>query len=145
VNDRHLTIAALKRAVLQRCPGVDLLHHSDQGSTYASEDYQEVLAEHGITCSMSRRGEVLDNAAMEAWNSTFKFECGERFETNEIAETKAFDYIEVFYNRQRRPRPSATLARPSSRDGSRRGRQRSQTVHRTGSSPEGESRRQASA
>jgi transposase InsO family protein len=102
VNDRHLTIAALKRAVLQRCPGADLVHHSDQGSTYASEDYQDVLAAHGITCSMSRRGEVLDNAAMESWNSTFKFECGERFETNEIAEAKTFDYIEVFYNRQRR-------------------------------------------
>jgi putative transposase len=102
VNDRHLTIAALKRAVLQRCPGENLLHHSDQGSTYASEDYQDVLAAHGITCSMSRRGEVLDNAAMEAWNSTFKFECGERFESNDIAEAKTFDYIEVFYNRKRR-------------------------------------------
>jgi transposase InsO family protein len=102
VNDRHLTIAALKRAVLQRCPGADLVHHSDQGSTYASEDYQDVLAAHGITCSMSRRGEVLDNAAMESWNSTFKFECGERFDTNEIAEATTFDYIEVFYNRRRR-------------------------------------------
>jgi len=102
VNDRYLTLAALKRALVQRCPGLDLMHHSDQGSTYASEDYQDVLAAHGITCSMSRRGEVLDNAAMEAWNSTFKFECGERFETNEIAEAQAFDYIEVFYNRQRR-------------------------------------------
>ncbi len=102
VNDRHLTIAALKRAVLQRCPGTDLVHHSDQGSTYASEDYQDVLTAHGITCSMSRRGEVLDNAAMESWNSTFKAECGERFETNEEAESKTFDYIEVFYNRQRR-------------------------------------------
>jgi transposase InsO family protein len=102
VNDRHLTLAALKRAVLQRGPGADLIHHSDQGSTYASEDYQTVLAAHGITCSMSRRGEVLDNAAMEAWNSTFKFECGERFATNEIAATEVFDYVEVFYNRQRR-------------------------------------------
>jgi transposase InsO family protein len=70
VNDRHLTIAALKRALLQTRPGTDLLHHSDQGSTYASEDYQDILAERGITCSMSRTGEVLDNAAMEAWNST---------------------------------------------------------------------------
>lgn len=102
VNDRHLTIAALKRAILQRCPGADLLHHSDQGSTYASEDYQDILTAHGITCSMSRRGEVLDNAAMEAWNSTFKVECGERFETNEIADAKVFDYVEVFYNRERR-------------------------------------------
>jgi putative transposase len=102
VNDRHLTIAALKRAVVQRCPGTDLLHHSDQGGTYASEDYRKILADHGVVCSMSRRGNPYDNAAMEAWNSTFKFECGERFDTNEIAETKAFDYIEVFYNRQRR-------------------------------------------
>lgn len=102
VNDRHLTIAALKRAIMQRCPGVDLLHHSDQGSTYASEDYQDLLADYGITCSMSRRGEVLDNAAMESWNSTFKAECGEQFETHEEAEAKAFDFIEVFYNRQRR-------------------------------------------
>lgn len=102
VNDRHLTIAALKRAIIQRCPGVDLVHHSDQGSTYASEDYQDVLDLHGITCSMSRRGEVLDNAAMESWNSTFKFECGERFDTNEIANAMTSEYIEVFYNRQRR-------------------------------------------
>ena len=89
-------------AIRRRCPDGALLHLSDPGSAYASEDHQEVLAAHGITCSMSRRGEVLDNAAMEAWNSTFKFECGERFETNEIAEAKTFDYIEVFYNRQRR-------------------------------------------
>ncbi len=102
VNDRFLTLAALEKAIVQRCPGVDLLHHSDQGSTYAAEDYQKLLGAHGITCSMSRRGEVLDNAAMESWNSTFKMECGERFETNEIAGTMAFDYIEVFYNRQRR-------------------------------------------
>jgi putative transposase len=74
VNDRHLQLAALKRALVQRCPGMDLLHHSDQGSTYASEDYQDVLSAHGITCSMSRKGEVLDNAAMEAWSSNFKFE-----------------------------------------------------------------------
>lgn len=102
VNDRHLTLAALKRALIQRCPGTDLLHHSDQGSTYASEDYQDVLEKHGITCSMSRKGEVLDNAVMESWNSTFKVECGERFDTNEIAEARTFDFIEVFYNRQRR-------------------------------------------
>lgn len=102
VNDRFLTLAALEKAIVERCPSVDLLHHSDQGSTYAAEDYQKLLDDHGITCSMSRRGEVLDNAAMESWNSTFKMECGERFETNEVAATKTFDYIEVFYNRQRR-------------------------------------------
>jgi putative transposase len=102
VNDRHLTIAALEMAIKRRCPDVGLLHHSDQGCTYASEDYQKLLADRGIDCSMSRRGNPYDNAVMESWNSTFKFECGERFETNEIAEAKTFDYIEVFYNRQRR-------------------------------------------
>jgi transposase InsO family protein len=101
-NDRFLTMKALDMAIRRRCPDAGLLHHSDQGSTYASEDYQKVLTAHGITCSMSRRGNVHDNAAMESWNSTFKFECGERFETNEIASTKTFDYIEMFYNQQRR-------------------------------------------
>jgi len=59
VNERHLTIKALDMAVKRRGPSVGLLHHSDQGSTYASEDYQALLAAHGITCSMSRRGQLL--------------------------------------------------------------------------------------
>ncbi len=102
VNDRHLTIAALHQAVRRRCPGAGLLHHSDQGSTYASEDYQEVLRAHGITCSMSRRGNCHDNAAMESWFSTFKAELGETFESIRRGKDLAFDYIEVFYNQQRR-------------------------------------------
>ena len=101
-NDRYLTTAALDMAIKQRCPDAGLLHHSDQGCTYASEDYQKVLDAHGITCSMSRRGEVLDNATMESWNSTFKMECGERFATHEVAKEEAFDYIELFYNQERR-------------------------------------------
>jgi transposase InsO family protein len=101
-NDRFLTMSALDLAIRCRCPGAGLLHHSDQGSTYASEDYQRVLAAHGITCSMSRRGNVFDNAAMEAWNSTFKIECGERFESNSTAQEEVFDYIEGFYNPYRR-------------------------------------------
>ena len=101
VNDRHLTIVALEMAIKRRCPGVGLLHHSDQGCTYASEDYQKVLAERGIVCSMSRRGNPYDNAVMEAWNSTFKVECGERFLNNEVARNEAFDFIEVFYNQKR--------------------------------------------
>jgi transposase InsO family protein len=72
-NDRYLTMAALDMAIKQRCPKAGLLHHSDQGCTPASEDYQKVLDAHGITCSMSRRGEVLDNATMESWNSTFRW------------------------------------------------------------------------
>jgi hypothetical protein len=77
---------------------VGLLHHSDQGCTYASEDYQELLAASGIACSMSRRGNPHDNAVMESWNSTFKMECGERFIHNDLARSETFDYIEVFYN-----------------------------------------------
>jgi putative transposase len=74
-----------------------------RAAEHRGQSHERAMAHtHGITCSMSRRGEVLDNAAMEARNSTFKFECGERFETNEIAEAKTFDYIEVFYNQQRR-------------------------------------------
>ena len=102
VNDRHLTMAALDMAIQRRCPDAGLLHHSDQGSTYASEDYQKILDAHSITCSMSRRGQVLDNAAMESWNSTFKMECSERFDSQEIARDECFDYIEMFYNGERR-------------------------------------------
>lgn len=101
VNDRHLTIKALDMALRRRCPGAGLLHHSDQGSTYASEDYQDVLEKHGITCSMSRRGNCLDNAAMESWNSTLKSELGEHFNSHADAREKVFDYVEVFYNQQR--------------------------------------------
>jgi transposase InsO family protein len=102
INDRHLTIAALDQALRRRCPGTDLLHHSDQGSTYASADYQKVLSTHGITCSMSRRGNCYDNAVMESWFSTFKAELGETFESIRRGKDLAFDYIEVFYNQQRR-------------------------------------------
>jgi putative transposase len=101
-NDRFLTMKALDTAIRRRCPDAGLLHHSDQGSTYASEDYQRVLSVHGITCSMSRRGNVFDNAAMESWNSTLKTELGERFETHGEAQDQLFDYIEVFYNQRRR-------------------------------------------
>ncbi len=102
VNDRHLTIRALEMAIRRRCPEAGLLHHSDQGSTYASEDYQDLLAAHGIACSMSRRGNCLDNAAMESWFSTVKFELGEDFESMHVAKEQLFDYVEVFYNQQRR-------------------------------------------
>ena len=102
VNDRHLAGAALHQALHRRCPEAGLLHHSDRGSTYASEYYQELLRDHGITCSMSRRGNCHDNAAMESWFSTFKAELGETFESIRRGKDLAFDYIEVFYNQQRR-------------------------------------------
>ena len=71
VNDRHLTLKALGMALKRRCPDAGLLHHSDQGCTYASEDYQRLLNTHGITCSMSRRGDCYDNAVMESFFSSF--------------------------------------------------------------------------
>jgi putative transposase len=72
VNVRHLTIKALEMALKRRAPDLGLLHHSDQGSTYASEDYPGVLAGADITRSMSRRGKRYDNAVMEAFFSTVK-------------------------------------------------------------------------
>ena len=102
VNDRHLTLRALDMAVKRRCPDPGLLHHSDQGCTYASEDYRTRLEQHGITCSMSRRGNCYDNAVIESWFSTVKSEEGDRFESYAHAKEALFDYIEVFYNQRRR-------------------------------------------
>jgi transposase InsO family protein len=102
VNDRHLTIAALEAALTRRCPEVGLLHHSDQGSTYASEDYQDVLEARGIVCSMSRRGNCHDNAVMESCFSTIKAELADRFDSCSEAKRELFEYIEVFYNQRRR-------------------------------------------
>jgi putative transposase len=102
VNDRHLTIKALDMALKRRCPDIGLLHHSDQGCTYASEDYQRILDAHGITCSMSRRGDCYDNAVMESFFSSVKSEVRDRFESCGEAKMELFDYIEVFYNQRRR-------------------------------------------
>ena len=81
VNDRHLAIKALEMALKRRCPEAGLLHHSDQGCTYASEDYQRLLDTRGITCSMSRRGDCYDNAVMESFFSTVKSELADRFDS----------------------------------------------------------------
>jgi len=102
INDRHLVLRALDSAVKRRCPGSGLMHHSDQGSPYASEDYQSVLEAQGITCSMSRRGNCYDNAVAESFFSTVKSELGDRFDSCGEAKMELFDYIEVFYNQKRR-------------------------------------------
>ena len=94
-----------RRAVLSRNhhqPAAGLLHHSDQGSPYASEDYRHLLEAHGMTSSMSRRGNCYDNAVIESWFSTVKHELGEHFESCGEAKMALFDYIEVFYNQRRR-------------------------------------------
>jgi putative transposase len=100
-NDRHLTIRALERALHRRRPAAGMLHHSDRGSTYASEDYQRLLTAHGLTCSMSRRGNCYDNAVIESFFSSLKTELADRFPTRETATATLFDYIEVFYNQHR--------------------------------------------
>ncbi len=102
VNDRHVTIKALEMALKRRCPEIGLLHHSDQGCTYASEDYQALLDARGIVCSMSRRGNCYDNAVMESFFSTVKTELADRFDSCGDAKMELFDYIEVFYNQRRR-------------------------------------------
>src|SRR3982074_3232401 len=102
VNDRHLALKALEIALKRRCPDAGLLHHSDQGCTSASEDYQRMLDAYGITCSMSRRGNCYDNAVMEAFFSTVKSEVADRFDSCGEAKTELFDFIEMFYNQRRR-------------------------------------------
>ena len=96
------TSAAFQPLTRERVPHAGLLHHSDQGSPYASEDYQDVLATRGITWSMSRRGNCYDNAVMESFFSTVKSELADRFESCGEAKMELFDYIEVFYNQRRR-------------------------------------------
>ena len=94
---------ALTMAWFRRRPAAALMHHSDRGSQYASHVFQAKLAEYGMTCSMSRRGNCWDNAPTESWFGSFKNErvYGEQFETREEVKAMAFDYIEVFYNRKR--------------------------------------------
>jgi transposase InsO family protein len=101
---RELTLDALDMALVQRRPGHGLLHHSDRGSQYASGDYQQALAAAGIVCSMSRRGNCWDNAVAESFFATVKVELAHdaRWETRAAARTALFEYIEVFYNGQRR-------------------------------------------
>jgi putative transposase len=102
VNDRQLTIKALDQALRRRGPSPGLLHHSDQGCTYASADYQRMLEARGLVCSMSRRGNCHDNAVAESFFSTLKSELADSFESFGEAKMELFDYIEVFYNQQRR-------------------------------------------
>ena len=97
-------VDALQMAIGARCPEAGLLAHSDRGSQYASEHYQRQLAQHGIRCSMSRRGNCWDNAPMESLFASLKKELvhHERYQTMAEAKASLFEFIEVFYNRERR-------------------------------------------
>lgn len=100
----QLVVDALMMAVWRRGKPVALLHHSDQGSQYTSAHFQQQLKEQGITCSMSRAGEVWDNSAMESFFSSLKTERTARkaYRSREQARSDVFDYIERFYNPMRR-------------------------------------------
>jgi transposase InsO family protein len=99
-----LTLTALRQALANRQPSPGLIHHSDRGKQYAAGDYQKLLRDHGAICSMSRKGDCWDNAPCESFFGTLKQELvyQERFDTRDEAKAKIFEYIEVFYNRQRR-------------------------------------------
>ena len=94
---------ALTMACFRKRPAVGLMHHSDRGSQYASHVFQDKLKAHGMTCSMSRKGNCWDNAPTESWFNSFKNERvhGIRYATHAEIKAVAFEYIEVFYNRKR--------------------------------------------
>ena len=102
--ERGLVIDALRMALLDRKPPEGLLHHSDRGSQYASNDYQQILNDYGITCSMSRKGNCYDNAVMESFFATLKQELIYRQPYRSRQDTKQdiFEYIQVWYNRKRK-------------------------------------------
>ena len=101
---QELASTALRDAVGRQRPPEGLIHHSDRGRQYASYAYQELLREYGITQSMSRSGNCYDNAFVESFFGTLKTELvhGERYHTRLEARLSIFEYVEVFYNRQRR-------------------------------------------
>jgi putative transposase len=100
----QLVTDALLMALWRRGKPDALLHHSDQGSQYTSEQFQRLLVDHGVICSMSRSGNVWDNAAMESFFSSLKTERAKRktYRTRDEAKADVFDYIERFYNPKRR-------------------------------------------
>jgi transposase InsO family protein len=103
-NDARLVQDALTMAIWKRGKIGSVIVHSDQGSTYASADYQRLLKDNTLLCSMSRKGECLDNAVAESFFGTLKTELvdHEDYRTKEDAKRSLFEYIEVFYNRRRR-------------------------------------------
>ena len=102
-RDEALVTDALHMALTWRLVTDDLIHHTDRGSQYTADDYRATLRTQGIHISMSGRGDPYDNAMMESFFSTLRAECTElqRFSTRSAARLALFDYIELFYNRQR--------------------------------------------
>jgi len=102
--NRHIVVRALNMALGRRRPGEDLIHHSDRGSQYLSDNFQDLLKANGITCSMSDKGSCYDNAVVESFFASLKRERTKRrkYRTRDEARADVFDYIERFYNRERR-------------------------------------------
>jgi transposase InsO family protein len=100
---KGLVCSALRMAIANRLPLGELLMHSDRGSQYASNEHQRILGAFGLTCSMSRKGNCWDNAVLESFFATLKTECVYQmdFDTRDLARSEIFDYMEVFYNRER--------------------------------------------
>jgi putative transposase len=103
ILDATLVIAALRMALTQRQPAKPLIVHSDRGAQFASAAYRQILAKHGLVPSMARKGNCYDNAFIESFWSSLKYELiyHRRFATLAEARTAIFDYIETFYNRTR--------------------------------------------
>lgn len=99
----NLVMSALEMAYIRQRPSIGLIHHSDRGSQYASHDFRRQLWRYGMRASMSGKGNCWDNAVTESFFHTLKTECvyQTHFKTREQARQEIFDYIEVFYNRQR--------------------------------------------
>ena len=108
----ELVTDSLGMAIKNRNPGAGLIVHSDRGSQYVSSSYQRQLNDNGFICSMSRKGNCWDNAVAESFFHTLKSELvhHEDFETREEAEQAIFEYIEIYYNRQRKHSNNGYLA-----------------------------------
>jgi transposase InsO family protein len=101
--EQELVTSALQMATTRRRPGPGVVHHSDRGSQYAAQDYQQLLSAHHMEASMSRKGNCYDNALMESFFASLKAECARGvFPSRAHARQSIFEYIEVWYNRQRR-------------------------------------------
>ncbi len=102
-NNKQLVLSALDMAIERRKPQSEVLHHTDRGSIYGSDDYINKLISSGFVPSMSRKGDCYDNAVAESFFSTLKNELifGQRFISRDHAKSEIFKFIEIFYNRQR--------------------------------------------
>jgi transposase InsO family protein len=102
--EADLALAALRMAIERRGPGLGLLHHSDRGTQYTCDAYRRVLAAHAIEASMSKKGDCWDNAVAESFFSTLELELidGARWQTRDAARRAIFEFIETWYNLERR-------------------------------------------